>query len=320
MDFLFQFQVKADDVYYKEPLDFDLNGVTLTLYLDGEINWISKGKKAHFTVAAEDKNKAYVLIWNKMRQFNNRLIFLTGESILITYLEFIIFDQAREEIRDIFFRNIEFTGLHELDYYRIDLHRDFFGLILPDVHKLTISYFNQAILADSDYEKFKALFLALEQLTGSELVEAKCDSQNCDGILICPKCNKTKKYPRTTTKSLQEFIDKTNYSKKFAARNLDAKELAKIRAKLSHPVSTGKNKYALAINDLHEINSSLSLLIRWYLEEQYGIWPGDSVVEYGVEASIEKRFKTEYPLEKFALDIPPLEDFKNNRRNTRWII
>ncbi len=321
MEYLFQFQIKADDIYYKKPLDFKLDGVGITLYLDDENNWISKGKKAHITVSATNKNEAYALIWNKLGDFNNRLIFITGEAIVISHLEFFIFDQTGQETRDIFFRDIKLPGIHKLDYFRLNNNNEFFNLKLSDVHKSAIRFFNQAVLSNSDHEIFKSLYRAIEQLAGSKLVEAKCDKQDCGGVLICPNCKSTKQYPRVTTSHLQQFLDSTNHTKKFGVRNLSAKNLAKIRGKLSHIDFKSSKKNKFAINEINDVNHDLSLLIRWYIEEQYEIsWPGSSVNKSGTVAAIDKQFITEHPNQKFALDIPPLEDFSNNRQNTRWII
>jgi len=317
MEYLLQFQVKADEVYYNGPIKFKLKDMDLILYLNDNTNWISKGKKAHIVVSASSKEDAYNSVWAKMIDFNNRLIFLTGEYIIITHLEFLIYDQTGESKRNVFFRDIKLPGKHELAYHRIIQHFDFFTNKINKTHKKAIQYFNQAILTDLANDQYKSLFLALESLAGEEQVEAHCDDSKCKGLLICSKCQKTKKYPKVTIKRLQDFIDKSNYSNKFGATIFTAKELSDRRSKLSHVARKTKKKRKFETSDY---NHHLSLLIRWFLEEKYGIWPGSSVVKSGVVAGDERKFKTNDPAQKFALDIPPLQELKNYNKNTRWII
>ncbi len=317
MEFLLQFQVKADEVYYNDPIEFKLKDMELTLYFDDNVNWISKGKKAHIVVNAANREEAYKSISARMKDFNNRLIFLTGENIIISHLEFIIHDQTGEDVRDIFFRDLKMPGIHELNMDRIYAHKKFLYKVIPDDQVLAIRFFNQAVLAESAQEKFRCLFLALEALVGTEIIEAGCDSHGCGGILICSKCSKTKKYPRVTTKRLQNFIDSTGFSKKFEAGKLTASKLVVLRGKLSH-ASTGKKKIKPV--DIDGINHSLSLLIRWYLEEKYDIWPGGSVVKYGRVAGIEKQFKTKVKTARFALDIPPISELFEHTQDTRWFL
>ncbi len=318
MEFLFQFQVDAKEVYYNKPIRFKLEKIELILYLNESMKCISKGKKVHIRVSGTDKNDAYQKIQREIWDFNNRLIFLTGEEILIMHLEFILLDQTGQEIRDIFFRDLHMPGLHELDITRVNHYKSFLSQPPPKSYIPAIRKFNQAILSSLPSDQYKSLYLVLEELVGSEIVEAKCDRQDCSGLLICSECGNIKEYPRVSISRIQEFIDNSYYSKNLGMRPLTAKKLNAIRSKLSH-LSSGKiNQKSLDYNDL---NNKLSLLVRLELEKKFNMfWPGHSVAKYGSVADIDRQFKTLNKNTKFALDIPSIDELEGNTNNTRWVI
>jgi len=322
MEYLIQFLVNAPDVYYDKPVEFDFDGLKITLHLY-DLNMISSSKKLHVIIAAENKEEAYNNAWRKLGNFNNRLIFLTGERISVSHMEFIIEQQANSEIRDILFRDIQLPGIDELSIPRIQHCIEFFNLDMSDSDSASIRYYNEAIRSDSPNEQFRALFLSLEALVGSENAAVICDK--CGEILRCPECKGTKEYPRVTKNRIAAFLREANFDDILPSNYLSADNLVKLRATLSH-AHTAKsfkslNKLLSPHRNLLDINHHLSLLIRWHLEKKHNIqWPGGSVIKYGSVATIDGKYRTKQFEQKFALDIPALDELKNHTPGTRWII
>lgn len=316
MEYLIQFRVNAPDVYYEQPVEFDLNGVKLLLYLQ-DLDLISFGKKLHVIISAESKEEAYNNAWNRLGDFNNRLIFLVGQPIIISHWEFIIENQAGREQRSVVFRDIDLPGEQELFIDQIHAHREFFDTDIADCDRAAIGYYNEALRSESRKEQFRALYLSLEALVGHENAEVICDG--CGEKLICPKCNNTKKYARVTKKRIDDFLIKTNDDDIMMGRKLTGSELVKLRAFLSHAQN---KKLPISLTDLNDNIDSLAFIITRHIENKYNIPSfGRSIIKYGSVAIVDYyKYHTKQIHEKFALDIPPIDELKSHTPGTRWII
>ena len=314
MDYLFQFIINAPDVTHEKVIEMDFRNLKLKLFLH-DINLISKGKKLHLIINASKKEEAYNLAWRDLGDFNNRLIFLVDEDIVISHMEFIMEDQSGESIRKILFRDINLPGMHSLNIHRFNHYSGFFQTNLAGEDFDAIRYFNDALRSDSLTEKFRSLYLSLESLVGNEQVEVTCDK--CEEKLICPKCKSPKIYPRVTKKRIDSFLQSQEIYTFEVPNRLNADILVKLRAALSH---ARHGRWPKSAPDLTDTVHHLSLFLRWYLEKKYEIdWPGSSVIKYGSVATIEREYRTDFPQDKFALDIPPVDELKNHREDSRWI-
>jgi hypothetical protein len=315
MEYLIQYRINAPDVYYEKPVEFDFDGIKLIMYLK-ILNLISNGKKLHVIIDAESKEEAYNKAWAKLGDFNNRLIFLLGQPIIISHMEFIIENQARQKERKIFFRDIEMPGKQELFIGKIQAHLAFFQTDLDPEDKAAIGYYNEALRSKSPREQFRTLYLSLESLVGNEEAEVTCDI--CGNKLICPQCNKTKRYQRVPKKRIDDFLNKAGDKEFMLGKELSGSKLAKLRASFSHAQN---KKLDISLSELNENIDSLSFLITRYIENKYGIPSfGRPIIEHGSAESVDYyRYRTNQVDEKFALDIPPLDDLKRRSANSRWI-
>lgn len=315
MEYLIQFRVNAPEVYYEQPVNFDLKGIFLTLFLY-DLDKISNGKKLHVIVSAKSKEEAYGKAWKELGDFNNRLIFFFGKPIIISHWEFIIESQAGFEQRSIVFRDIELPGKEELFIDRLLSHRDFFSTNIADCDKAAIGYYNEALRSESPTEQFRCLYLSLEALVGHENAEVACDG--CGEKLKCPKCKNTKKYPRVTKKRIDDYLIKTNEDDIMIGRKLAGSELVKLRAFLSHAQN---KKLPISLSDLNDNIDSLSFIITKQIENKYNIPSyGRSMIKYGSVAIVDYyKYHTLQIQNKFALDIPPLDELKNHKKGTRWV-
>jgi len=315
MEYLIQFRVDAPDVYYDQPINFELDEIILTLFLF-DLSLISTGKKLHLVISAESKEEAYNNAWNKLGDFNNRLMFLTGQQIIISHLEFIIENQAGHKERNIFFRDIEIPGKQEIFIGRINDYKEFFKEEIDACDRTAIGHYNEALRSESPREQFRALYIALEALVGSENAEAICDE--CGDKLICPKCKKTKRYPRVTAKRIDDFI-KNTYDDDIVGNKLAGSELTRLRASLSHAQNI---KMPKGFSNLIDVIDSLDFLIAPHIAKKYRIYSiGTSITKYGSFESVDYfKYRTTHVQERFALDIPPLNELKTRTPGTRWII
>jgi hypothetical protein len=316
VEYLIQFRIDAPVVHYKHPVEFNFDNIKFNLYLY-DLNLISAGKKLHVIIDADSREEAYNNAWKRLGDFNNRLMFLVGQAIVIGHLEFIMENQAGREVRNIFFRDIEFPGKQELFVDRIDEHKGFFKAKLEAGDKAAIGYYNEALRSELPQEKFRALYFALEALVGYENTDVTCDG--CGEKLICPKCNKTKRYPRVSKKRIDEFLIKENDDDVIIGRKLTGNELVKLRAFLSHAQD---KKLPISSSELNENIDSLSFILTRHIENKYNIPSlGRSMIKYGSVASVDYyQYRTTKIQEEFALDIPPLREITNHTQGTRWIM
>jgi hypothetical protein len=110
------------------------------------------------------------------------------------------------------------------------------------------------------------------------------------------------------------------YDDDFVAHKLTGSELTQLRGALSHAQS---KKPSITLYDLNEKSDSLSFVITKYLGNKYNIpllFGRPIVKKISAESVDYYQYRTKLIQEKFARDIPPLDELKNRTRGTRWII
>jgi hypothetical protein len=307
MEYLIQFQIVAKDLAHLEPIRIILNDIEVILYLHDK-DLISKGKKSHFVLLENNKNEAYRKALINLDDLNRRLIFLFNERILFGHMEFIIENQIGNDVRNIFLRDLHLgDGHHYLNTNLIDFHMDFFNTRIDKSDIFAIGKYNEALQSDLPTEQFRALFLALERLSGCNTFEKRCGK--CGALLN----------PRATNEQLDIFLQKANKNDIFLGREIPkARDFRRLRGRLSHVVDKTDS---LTLAEINEKIRILSGLIRSHLEEKYKImFTGGAIggpLEYCYDYDAE--FRTECPKEKFALDFPSLAELKNRTVNSRWL-
>ncbi|HBC47091.1 MAG TPA: hypothetical protein DEO84_12265 [candidate division Zixibacteria bacterium] len=317
MEYLFQFQVDADDVKYDVPLIFHYKNIEIALYLY-EKKWISSGKKIHFTVMAETWKDALKIIWDNRTEFNHRLMFLTNEAIIMGfYPEFIMENQFGKKIRNIHFWDLHLKTEHYFNPSYIGITDDRFGQVVDDFLSqdikesdfLAMGFYNEALQSNLPTEQLRTLYLALEELIGGDASSKRC-----------PECG-ARLNPRASNQQIDDFFSQQiEDSAIFGTCDYPkAAELRQLRGKLSHP----PNKRGIVNNrDLTENIKVLSRLIRCHLETKYGLdYTAYAVAKpWGTLMDFNAKFNTEKKEERFALDIPPLQEYIDRVTSSRWIL
>jgi hypothetical protein len=308
MEYLMQFQIIDNKTEFDDPIEFHHKDFAIKLYFL-EKNWISFGKKAHIIIEAPDWHKALNIYWSHRIDLVHRLMFALNEPVILDiYPELILENQAGKVNRNIRFWDLDFPRTNYLDsnyFHNVDilLNRE---IIESDV--LAIGYYDEALQSKLLSEQFRSLYLALEEVIGSSDVQKRCE-----------KCGANLN-PKVSNEQIDTFFSGQEKDISIFG-NYDypkGAELRKIRGKLSHPA----NKRGIIKEDLlKEKVKLLSRLIRCHLETKYNLEYTAFAISKPMGSSMDflAIFKTEHPSEKFALDIPPTEEYINRISQSRWV-
>lgn len=317
MKFLFQHRVTSDEISCDHPLQFDIKGAKFILYLQNK-SILTNSYKLHIIMEGDDENQAYQKIYIDLAHFQNRLIFYMGRKILINELELILISQPSLDERDIFIQAVKREDF--------PVNADYFGGIdsflnenLTDKEILALNHYVLASIIDIIPDKFRNLYMAIEDLLEKDNNIARCDK--CGAELICsgnPK-HGSKTYSTILKKDIVEFIDKINSTATTRFPEISGESVFKMRQKLFH--SQGK-KANISRDKLSDMVHALSLCILGYFEDNYNIdTRGGSAIKSTVGWKCWYKYKAINISEEFDLNaVPSLIDLNTNAHtDTYWI-
>jgi len=277
MRYLFQHRVTSDRFSCDSPLQLNIEGAIFKLFLKN-IKILTDSKKLHIIAEGDNADQAYQNIFQNLADFQNRLIFFTGKKILINELELVLLSQANHEIRDVFIQGVDLNDFAVDAYYFDGIESFLNNNKFTDVEALAINHYILALINDTYPDKFRNLYLVIEDLLKKDKKKAGCDK--CGANLICPNGHGTKTYPTILKKDIIRFIDKINNKETSKFPKLSGESVFKMRQKLFH---SQQKKGGIDKAELEEMIHSLSLCILEYFEDKFYVHTmGGSAIEYSV--------------------------------------
>lgn len=314
MEYLFQYRVTSNNITCPKPVTFNNDGIKFVLYLhDKKI--LTNSKKLHVICSDDNVNKAYEKIQSKRVDFQERLIFFKGEKIFINELELVLIAQPNNTIRDMFVQGVKTPQKFTVDESYFHNLQNLIDMKLKDNEKLALHHFDVAIIEDVISDKFRALYLVLEDLIESKKTEVKCDK--CQAILQCPKGHGPKIYSSTKKEDIKKLLKEIEFPETDFI-DIDADKIVNFRQKLFHSL---RRKGGFLNKELIDLVHHLSLKLRFYFNKRFGIYTsGGSVIESTIGTLCWYKFKAKNIKSKFEFDLPTLKELNENPNTENWWI